>query len=219
MVAVIALLALASNDASANWRCERYGCGGGARTPVAGHGQDYDGDGIDDLVERGDYGTSFTNPDTDGDGLNDYEEIFELDSDPLVADAAPALLEVSYCLAYSTDADGALVTTSTVFTSDETAPTDCVFEVVLGDVWDGPDSGLVPVYRHTDSAGSHRLSADGVSEADEDVELLFYGEATGSGAGDTISTGLYDGTWVVYAAADAPFVWEVEVDLFETVAP
>jgi hypothetical protein len=53
---------------------------------------DSDRDGISDADEAG-YGTSPTDPDTDGDGYTDYEEIFELFSDPLVADlSAPVIL-------------------------------------------------------------------------------------------------------------------------------
>lgn len=49
--------------------------------------RDSDGDGVNDYDEIYVYETSPLEPDTDEDGLNDYDEIFEYGTDPLVADS------------------------------------------------------------------------------------------------------------------------------------
>lgn len=47
---------------------------------------DADHDGIADIIEKVKFKTNSTLADTDGDGKSDYQEIFELFTDPLVAD-------------------------------------------------------------------------------------------------------------------------------------
>lgn len=49
--------------------------------------RDSDGDEVNDYDELYVYETSPLKPDTDDDGLNDYDEIFEYGTDPLVADS------------------------------------------------------------------------------------------------------------------------------------
>lgn len=46
---------------------------------------DADGDGVSDATER-QKGTNLQNPDTDGDGFNDFEELFSRKTNPLQAD-------------------------------------------------------------------------------------------------------------------------------------
>ena len=214
MLALAALLSVAHAAPG-----DHISCGEDVQT-FALHQSDSDGDGLSDIDEIFSIGTSRTLDDTDGDGLSDHQELCVLDSDPLVPDPIPARIQVSVCLRIVTDAEGLSRLTTTVYTATEATPSGCLLHTPLGNVWDGPDAGLVPVYRHT-SADAHRLSLDADSEANEDpdAELLFYGEAVGAGTGDVISTGRYDDTWLVFSAADAPFAWDVQVELFETIAP
>ncbi len=60
----------------------------GRRDPRQGEYGDYDGDG---LTNREEFllGTDPTNPDTDGDGVSDYDEIHIYRSNPLVKDVSP----------------------------------------------------------------------------------------------------------------------------------
>lgn len=51
-----------------------------------GHDTDSDEEGLFDLLEK-ELGTDPLNPDTDGDGLTDYEEVYKLGTDPLKADS------------------------------------------------------------------------------------------------------------------------------------
>ena len=51
-----------------------------------GHDTDSDDEGLFDLLEK-ELGTDPLNPDTDGDGLTDYEEVYKLGTDPLKADS------------------------------------------------------------------------------------------------------------------------------------
>ncbi len=48
---------------------------------------DTDGEGINDYNELVEYGTDPLNPDTDGDGINDYNEVFVHETDPLNLDS------------------------------------------------------------------------------------------------------------------------------------
>ena len=59
--------------------CEQGRCG------YPGEGGDSDFDGVADVDEEA-YGTDPSNPDTDGDGLQDGDELFSVGTDPLSAD-------------------------------------------------------------------------------------------------------------------------------------
>jgi hypothetical protein len=54
----------------------------GCKSDPSGREPDTDGDGLSDAEELNIYGTSPLMPDTDGDGLNDYEEVVTLAFDP-----------------------------------------------------------------------------------------------------------------------------------------
>jgi hypothetical protein len=56
---------------------------------------DSDGDGLYDDEELA-YGTDPHNPDSDGDGISDYDEIFKYGTDPLVPDMETATIVASY---------------------------------------------------------------------------------------------------------------------------
>lgn len=177
---------------------------------------DTDGDGLLDGEEVDQYGTDPLVVDTDGDGMSDGEEVHVLGSEPTVADAAPAALTVSYCLSYATGAAA-----STVYTSAETAPDACVFDLELGVVYDGPGAGLVPVYRHTSTDGraSHRLSLDGAATAGESrfEERVFFAEAAGAGVGDEVWSCTDDSLSVLHDGSGSTAACDTDVLLFEAV--
>ena len=50
--------------------------------------EDYDGDGIPNIVEDKVYGTNPSNEDSSGDGISDWEKIYRYDLNPLVQDTA-----------------------------------------------------------------------------------------------------------------------------------
>ena len=65
---------------------------------------DADGDGLSDDEEINIYGTNPENPDTDGDGLTDAEEILEYGTDALNEDTdADELLDAEEINTYGTD--------------------------------------------------------------------------------------------------------------------
>lgn len=64
---------------------------------------DTDGDGINDSEELVQYGTVPTLPDTDDDGINDYNEVFIYETDPLNLDSDGDILYDGGELVYETD--------------------------------------------------------------------------------------------------------------------
>jgi len=163
------------------------------------HSSDSDGDGLRDLDEALTHGTDPADADSDGDTLNDFDELMVYDSDPLTFDGAPSLADVNLCVVVDSGSSAGWYGYVMVG-SESTSGCDSAW--LLAEVWDGPASGLVPVYRHTrtDTDGD-RLSTDGVPGSDEsDGELVFYAEAVGAGVGDTIYGYQYVDQWTYSTA-------------------
>ena len=76
-----------------------------------GENGDFDYDGLSNRLEYV-YGSDPTNPDSDGDGINDGQEIFSYGSDPAVSDAPAETLLSSVDLSTFTNADAQWTETS-----------------------------------------------------------------------------------------------------------
>lgn len=147
---------------------------------------DTDGDGLRDGDEVHIYHTDPTKKDTDGDGLNDYDEIFTYKTDPLSADTDNDGLPDGQEIARKTDPLKADTDGDGLIDGDEvkTYKTDPLKIDTDGDgISDGDE-----IHKYGTNPLSQDSDSDGLSDGDEITKYQ-----TNPGKADTDSDGLTDG--------------------------